>query len=67
MNVVEELKSAVLEAFKPVLKPLVIKIMKTIVFPILKEKAQATATPIDDLVLASIETSALDAIEKLEF
>ncbi len=67
MDVVAELKTAIVDAFKPVLKPLVIKIVKTIVFPILEEKAKATTTPIDDLVLASVKASALDAIEKLEF
>ena len=67
MNVLEELKGAVVEALKPVIKPLVIKIMNTIVFPILEEKAKATATPIDDLVLASVKSSVIEAIEKLEF
>jgi len=67
MNVAEALKGAVVDAFKPVLKPLVVKIVESILFPILEEKAKATSTPIDDMVLASVKVSVLEAINKAEF
>lgn len=67
MNIAEQLKGAIADALKPVLKPLVLKIFVEIVFPALEEKAKGSDTKIDDMILASVKVSAIDAIEKLEF
>jgi hypothetical protein len=67
MNVAEQLKSTVVDALHPILKPLVVKIVESILFPILEEKAKATSTPIDDMVLASVKVSVLESINKAEF
>lgn len=67
MNVLEGIKAEVYAAFKPILKPLAIAIATKVIFPILEEKAKATSTMIDDMVLASVKASSLDALEKAEF
>ena len=67
MNLLEGIKEEVVAALKPVLKPLALAIVNKVVFPILEVKAKETKTPIDDMVLASVKVSVVEAIEKAEF
>jgi hypothetical protein len=57
----EEAKMEILKAVLPLLKPMLKKLAKEVVFAQLKEAAAKTSTPIDDMLY----TAAEPAIEKM--
>lgn len=66
MNAAEQVKEILLAELKPVAKPVALKILTTVLFPIIDLKVKESATPIDDLVWAAVKQSVLDAVNKIE-
>jgi hypothetical protein len=63
-NLKNQLKASVLEALKPVMKPFLKSFAHSVV-AVLKAEAAKTPTPIDDTVLAMVDSKIDELIEKL--
>ncbi len=62
MSMAEDVKQEVLAILKPIMKPLA-KLIFAKFFKLIEEKVLATATPIDDIVVASLKQAAEKYIE----